>query len=192
MTKTKIATVAILASAFLFACEDKTKSNEAGAASAAASASAAPAAASAAGAGAASAAASGPAPGAASAAPSASASASADTNAAPTKDAQVTVRDPVAEPQKSVKVITGGTVTLYLPEYPGTSWTVPQPDRALGKPKEETIPGFAGPVPAHQFTWTIKDPIKAGQSHKVQLVNKKKKPEPGAKDTPFTLTIDAT
>lgn len=101
------------------------------------------------------------------------------------------MRDPASEPQKTVKVIANGTVTLYLPEWAGTSWTVTQPDKSLGKAKEETIPGFAGPTtPAHQFTWTVKGP--KGQ-HRIQLVNKPRAKAEGTpkSDTTFTLTIDA-
>ncbi|HEY2513445.1 MAG TPA: hypothetical protein VGI39_21400, partial [Polyangiaceae bacterium] len=106
-----------------------------------------------------------------------------------TKEAVVSVRDPSAEPEKTVKVIAGGTVALYLSEWTGTSWKVTQTDKALGKPKEETIPGFAGPTtPAHAFTWQIKDALK-GQTHKVVLTNAAK----GAAATKtFGLTIDAS
>ena len=63
--------------------------------------------------------------------------------------------------------------------------------KALGKPKEETIPGFAGPsTPAHAFTWQIKDALK-GQVHKVSLTNSAKGRPPSA-DTTFTLSIDAS
>jgi len=128
----------------------------------------------------------------ASAAPSASASAAAGNgdNAPASKDAQVTVRDPVAQTSATANVIADGAVTLYLPETPGSSWSVPTPDKNLGKAKEQTIPGFVGTTPAHQFVWQIKAPLKAGSSTKVQLVNKKKKPDPGDKDQTFTLTIN--
>ena len=126
----------------------------------------------------------------ASAAPSASAAPAASAEAAPAKDANVTVRDPAAEPKKSVAALPGGSVTVYLPEWAGTKWTVTSADKVLGKPKEETIPGFAGPtVPAKQFTWqTTNAAIKAGQSYPVVLANTKKgeaKP-----DKTFTLTIE--
>jgi hypothetical protein len=121
--------------------------------------------------------------------PSASPAPAAATADTPTKDAIVSVRDPSAEPEKTAKVIAGGTVSVYLPEWAGTSWKVAQPDKALGKPKEETIPGFAGPTtPAHAFTWQIKDALK-GQTHKVVLTNAAK----GAAATKtFGLTIDAS
>lgn len=128
----------------------------------------------------------------ASAAPSASASAAAGNgdNAPASKDAQVTVRDPVAQTSATANVLADGAVTLYLPETPGSSWSVPTPDKNLGKAKEQTIPGFVGTTPAHQFVWQIKAPLKAGSTTKVQLVNKKKKPEAGDKDLTFTLTIN--
>ena len=104
---------------------------------------------------------------------------------APTKDAVVSVFDPVKEPARTVKALAGGTVALYLPEWAGTSWKVTQSDKALGKPKEETIPGFAGPTtPAHAFTWSVKDALK-GQSHKVTLSNV-------TKGASFTLGIDVS
>lgn len=100
------------------------------------------------------------------------------------------MRDPVAEPKKTVLALPGGSVTVYLPEYPGTKWAVTSADKSLGKPKEETIPGFAGPtVPAKQFTWQTTNPaLKAGQSHTIQLASTKKgeaKPE-----KTFALTVE--
>ena len=125
-----------------------------------------------------------PAPSPPSSAPAPTASA-APSASAPTKDAVVSVFDPVKEPARTVKAIAGGTVALYLPEWAGTSWKIPQPDKALGKAKEETIPGFAGPTtPAHAFTWSIKDALK-GQVHKVTVTNT-------AKDATFTLSIDVS
>ena len=119
------------------------------------------------------------------AAPAASAS------SAPVKDAVAAVFDPAKEPARTVKALAGGTVALYVPEWAGTTWKVAQPDAALGKPKEETIPGFAGPsTPAHAFTWQIKDALK-GQTHKVSLTNTAKGQAPGAA-TSFTLTIDVS
>ena len=121
-------------------------------------------------------------------APSASAAAG---SSAPTKDAVVSVFDPANEPARTVKALAGGTVALYVPEWAGTTWKIPQPDKALGKPKEETIPGFAGPsTPAHAFTWQIKDALK-GQVHKVTLTNSAKVKAPGT-DTTFTLSIDVS
>ncbi len=133
-----------------------------------------------------------PPPSTASALPAATASATppiAPSAAAPTKDAVVSVFDPVKEPARTVKSIAGGSVALYLPEWAGSTWKIPQPDKALGKPKEETIPGFAGPTtPAHAFTWQVKDALK-GQVHKVTVTNSAKG---RATDTTFTLTIDLT
>jgi hypothetical protein len=97
----------------------------------------------------------------------------------------VSVPDPAKEPAKTVKVLAGGSVVLYLPEWTGTTWKIAQPDKALGKPKDETIPGFAGPsTPAHAFTWQIKDALK-GQVHSVPLTN-------AAKGATFTLNIDVS
>jgi hypothetical protein len=125
------------------------------------------------------------APPAASSAPAAGAS-----DAAPVKDAVISVLDPTSQPQKTAKVLAPGSVALYLPEWAGTSWKVTQADKTLGKPKEETIPGFAGPTtPAHAFTWQIKDALK-GQVRKVSLVNAAK--GGASPSATFTLTIDAS
>ncbi len=120
---------------------------------------------------------------------SAAASAAASTAPAPEKldDVMVTVKDPTKEPERSVKVALNGKVTVFLPQYPGTNWTV-EGDKSLGKPKEEVIPGFAGPTtPAHQFSWTTKSPpLKKGQKIKVQLVNKKD----GKANGTFALNVE--
>lgn len=102
----------------------------------------------------------------------------------------VTVRDPEAEPKKTVKALPGGSVTLYLPEWPGTKWSVQSAGKELGKPKEETIPGFAGPkVMAKQLKWeTTNAAIKAGQTYVVVVANTKK--GEAKADKTFTLTIE--
>jgi hypothetical protein len=106
------------------------------------------------------------------------------------KDAVVAERDPAKEPSKNVKVLAGGSVALYLPEWAGTSWKIAQPDKALGKVKEETIPGFAGPTtPAHAFTWQIGAALK-GQSHTVSLTSSAK--AGGAGGATFSLVIDVS
>lgn len=162
---------------FLVACDDK-KEDAKPAASATASATA-----------------SAPAPSAtpavtASAAPSATGSAaSAQTS---TKDPNVSVQDPTKEPAKSVKADVGTSVTLYLPKWAGTTWSVKESPKPLGKAKEETIPGFAGPsTPAAGFVWKLNDPsLKAGQSLKVTLENKDAKDKAAPATKTFTLTID--
>jgi hypothetical protein len=130
----------------------------------------------------------------ASAVPIATATASASAapaSAAPTKDAVASVFDPVKEPARTVKALAGGTVALYLPEWAGTSWKITQPDKALGRAKEETIPGFAGPsTPAHAFTWQVGAPLK-GQVHKITLTNTGKG-SPSGHDVSFTLSIDVS
>lgn len=105
-----------------------------------------------------------------------------------TKDPSVSVRDPKSEPQKSVKAEIGGTVTLYLPKWAGTTWSVKQSPKPLGKAKEETIPGFAGPTtPASGFVWKLNDPsLKAGQKLEATLENKADKGAP----TTFKLTVE--
>jgi hypothetical protein len=192
MRALRMGPLALIVFTMLVGCDDK-KEGTAGAPSSAASSSAGGPAAASASAAAASAGntSGGSASGVASATPSASASAATSAApAAPAKEATVTVKDPVAEPKKTVQAIPGGSVTLYLPEYPGTKWTVTTADKSFGKPKEETIPGFAGPtVPAKQFTWqTTNAALKAGQNHTIQLASTKKgeaKP-----DKTFALTIE--
>jgi len=97
------------------------------------------------------------------------------------------MRDPASEPQKSVKAALGGTVTLYMQEAAGTVWSVDAPDKALGKAKEETIPGFGPGTNGHQFAWSTQSAaLKSGTSHKVTLVSKKA----GKPNGTFALTIE--
>jgi hypothetical protein len=120
--------------------------------------------------------------------PSATASAAA-ASAGPVKEVVAAVFDPATERHRTVKVLAGGTVALYLPEWAGTVWKVTEQEGALGKPKEETIPGFAGPTtPAHAFTWQIKAPLK-GSTKKVTLANGAKGQPPGPS---FALTIEVS
>src|SRR6185369_4754735 len=101
-------------------------------------------------------------------APSAASSTSMITGDA--KDVVLTVKDPKKEPEKAIKAGAGGSVTVFLPDYPGTVWSVDTSDKALGKVKEEVIPGFAPGTNGHQFKWTTSGPsIKAGGKHKVQF-----------------------
>lgn len=133
-----------------------------------------------------------PPPPAASSAPEPTASASAAAAQTSTKDPNVSVKDPKTEPAKTVKAQIGGTVTLYLPKWAGTSWTVKEFPKPLGKAKEETIPGFAGPsTPAAGFVWKLNDPsLKAGQTLKATLENKTTDKSAPPAVTPFTLTIE--
>jgi len=123
-------------------------------------------------------------------APAASAHSGSDT-AASTKDPNVAVKDPVAEPSKEIKAQIGSTVTLYLPKWAGTSWTVKDFEKPLGKAKEETIPGFAGPsTPAAGFAWKLNAPtLKPGQKLHTTLENKSAT-DKAATPKSFTLTIE--
>lgn len=106
------------------------------------------------------------------------------TVAPPTKDVTVSIKDAAAEPQKTVKAIPGGTLTLFLPDSAGTTWSVETADKALGKPKEEVMPGFGPGTNAHQFQWPLKSPpLKAGDTRKFTFVNKKAKQN-------FSLTVE--
>ncbi len=163
---------ALALSSLLVGCDDKA-SAPAAAASASASAASAPTP-----------------PPSASAAPPPSAAPSATTASAPgaadSKDVVVTVKDPTAEPEKTVKAPLGGTVTLYLPDFPGTVWSVDSNDKSFGKGKEEIIPGFAPGTNGHQFQWSTKNPLlSVGSSHVVKLVNKKA----GKPNGTFTFTV---
>jgi hypothetical protein len=125
----------------------------------------------------------------ASAAAPAPATSAAPAATGPIKDVVAAVFDPATEHHRTVKVLAGGSVALYLPEWAGTSWKVAQQDGAMGKPKEETIPGFAGPsTPAHAFTWQIKAPLK-GETKKVSLTNGAKGQPPGPS---FALSIEVS
>lgn len=108
------------------------------------------------------------------------------------KDVVLTMKDPSKEPEKTIKAQTGGSVTLFLPDYPGTVWSVdPASDKTIGKAKEEVIPGFAPGTNGHQFKWTTSGPaLKAGQKHKVTFGNKKIADKAGKPTTTFALTIE--
>src|SRR5262249_26069826 len=97
-------------------------------------------------------------------------------------------RDPDAEPKKTVHVRAGGSVTLYLPQYAGTKWTVALADKRLGEPKEETIPGLVGTTPRLQLTWSLANKaLLPGDTQTIELTNTKKgetKP-----DKKFTLVV---
>ena len=107
------------------------------------------------------------------------------------KDVVLTVKDPTKESEKTIKASPGGSVTVFLPDYPGTVWSVESNDKTLGKAKEEVIPGFAPGTNGHQFKWSTGGPlIKAGQKHKVQFVNKKAGDKAAKPSGHFQLTIE--
>ena len=109
------------------------------------------------------------------------------------KDVVLTVKDPKTESEKTIKAEHGGSVTVFLPDYPGTVWSADAYDKTLGKPKEEVIPGFAPGTNGHQFKWTTGGPLlKAGQKHKVRFVNKKAGDKGAKPSGEFTLTIEIT
>lgn len=106
-----------------------------------------------------------------------------------TKDPVVAVKDPKAESERSIKADAGSTVTVYLPKWPGTKWSAGYP-KAIGKPKEETIPGFAGPtVPAAAFSWTLGKLSPAG-AHYTIVFDNVATTDKAAKPTKFTLHVD--
>jgi hypothetical protein len=161
----------------LVACDDKAKTTP-GAASASATASAVASAA----------------PAASSAAPTTTATPEATASAASSasmvsgdeKNVMLTVRDPAKEPEKTIKAAAGGTVTVYLPDAAGTVWSVDTSDKALGKPKEQVIPGFAPGASGHEFKFT--NGGAKGAKVKATFVNKKA----GKPNGTFTLVIDVT
>lgn len=107
------------------------------------------------------------------------------------KDVVLTVKDPAKEAETTVKAQAGGSVTLFLPDFPGTVWSVETSDRALGKAQEEVIPGFAPGTNGHQFKWATTGPlIKAGGKHKATLGNRKTANKAGKADSQYTLTIE--
>lgn len=106
------------------------------------------------------------------------------------KDVVLTMKDPTKEPEKTVKTQAGGSLTVFLPDYPGTVWSLEASDKALGKAKEEVIPGFAPQTNGHQFKWGTLP--KAGK-YKATLVNKKVGPKGGPPvpaEKTWTLLID--
>jgi hypothetical protein len=127
-----------------------------------------------------------------SAAPSATAPASATAAASDTApvdlaNVMITIKDAATEPQKSVKAKLGGTVTLFLPDAAGSSWAVDVADKALGKPKEEIMPGFGPGTNAHQFQFSTKGAaLKVGETHKCTFVAKKG----GKPNGTFALSIE--
>lgn len=124
-------------------------------------------------------------------APSAAPSSSTSMITGDAKDVVLTVKDPKAEHEKTIKAAPGGSVTVFLPDYPGTVWSVEGNDKTLGKPKEEVIPGFAPGTNGHQFKWSTTGSLfKAGQKHKVQFVNKKAGDKAAKPSETFTLTIE--
>lgn len=133
----------------------------------------------------------------ASAAPSASTAASASATPDPAsstsqitgdaKDVVLTVRAPDKEPQKTVKVTAGGSMTLFLPDAGGEVWAYEGGDKSLGKPKEQVIPGFAPGVSGHEFKWSLAGPMfKSGGKHTATLATKKA----GKRGAAFTLNIE--
>jgi hypothetical protein len=109
------------------------------------------------------------------------------------KDVVLTMKDPKKEPEKTIKAAIGGSVTVFLPDYPGTVWSLESSDRTIGKPKEEVIPGFAPGTNGHQFKWTTSGPLlKAGEKHVVKFGNKKAGDKTAKPTETFTLTIETT
>ena len=124
----------------------------------------------------------------ASAAPSASAAAGGAMITGEPNDRSVTVREPGKDKEVTVKVAPGGTLTLFLPDFPGTVWAPDKVDGSLGKPKEEVIPGFAPKTNGHQFKFSA---VKGGK-WKASFGNKPSADKTAKPTTFFTLTIDAT
>jgi hypothetical protein len=110
------------------------------------------------------------------------------------KDVVLTVKDPSKTPEKTIKAQLGGSITLFLPDYPGTVWSVdPASDKALGKAKEEVIPGFAPGTNGHLFKWTTTAPsLKAGQKSLVVFANRKLPAKTGKAEATFSLTVELT
>ncbi|MBX3203520.1 MAG: hypothetical protein KF764_00565 [Labilithrix sp.] len=181
MNRTVAVSLALLLAAGSAACDEK-KEGAGASASASASASAAPVATT-----------PPPEPSAKPADPEPAPAASSDTSmiTGDAKDVVLTVKDPKKEQEKTIKAAAGGSVTVFLPDYPGTVWSIESSDKALGKAKEEVIPGFAPGTNGHQFKWTTTGAaFKAGHKHKVQFVNKKAGDKAAKATESFTLTIE--
>jgi hypothetical protein len=109
------------------------------------------------------------------------------------KDVVLTMKDPAKEPEKTIKAQVGGSVTVFLPDHPGTVWSIDSSDKTLGKAKEEVIPGFAPGTNGHQFKWSTSGPLfKAGVKHKATFVNKKTGEKAAKPSNTFNLTIEMT
>lgn len=129
--------------------------------------------------------------------PPATASAAPSASAAPAggamitgepNDRAVTVKDPAKDNEVTVKVAPGGTLTLFLPDFPGTVWAPDKVDGSLGKPKEEVIPGFAPKTNGHQFKFSA---VKGGK-WKASFGNKPTADKAAKPTSFFTLTVDAS
>lgn len=120
-------------------------------------------------------------------APSASAgSSSAMVTGADTDDVSFTAREPGKDGNQTVKAKVGGAFTLFLPDRDGNSWA-PDSVGALGKPKEEVIPGFAPGALGHQFKWTG---LKAGKTTLTFGYRKASAKGAGAPSQTFKVTVD--
>lgn len=102
-----------------------------------------------------------------------------------TDDVSLTVKDPAKDGEQSVKAKAGGAFTLFLPDAGGMVWAADAPG-ALGKPKEEVIPGFAPQTMGHQFKWTG---LKAGKTT-VTFGQRKAGAKGGAPASTWKLTVE--
>lgn len=102
-----------------------------------------------------------------------------------TDDVSLTVKDPAKDGEQTVKAKAGGAFTLFLPDAGGMVWAADAPG-ALGKPKEEVIPGFAPQTMGHQFKWTG---LKAGKTT-VTFGNRKAGAKGGAPASTWKLTVE--
>jgi hypothetical protein len=100
-------------------------------------------------------------------------------------DETLTVKDPKAEPEKSISAKSGGAFTLFLPDVSGTTWSADSIG-TLGKAKEEMMPGFAPKTMAHQFKWTG---LKAGKT-KLTFGLRNTGTKGGTPTQTFTLNLD--
>lgn len=103
-------------------------------------------------------------------------------------DVSFSSREPSKDDNKTVKVKTGGAFTMYLPDSGGNSWGADS-FGTLGKPKEESMPGFDKGVLGHMFKWSG---VKAGKTTITFGLRKAAAKGKGETSQTFKVTLDVS
>jgi len=104
----------------------------------------------------------------------------------------ISISDPMSEGKKTITAKVGDTVSVTLPEYPGTMWKVTTVDRTLGYPKEETVPSYLGPnTPGRKFVWATgsTNALDVKGPHVVTITGIPLAGEANEKPTKFVLSL---
>ncbi|MEO6418193.1 MAG: hypothetical protein ABIP39_02220, partial [Polyangiaceae bacterium] len=104
----------------------------------------------------------------------------------------ISIADPTGEGKKSITAKVGDTISVTLPEYPGTMWKVTTVDRTLGYPKEETVPSYLGPnTPGRKFVWATGsiNPLDVKGSHVVTITGIPLAGDANEKPMKFVLSL---